>query len=343
MLISAWDRTDTHIARVWGRGKCLRELKPLLSSYCKNSCKYCFYRRERNISREKYTPEKLAKIIYDLWRRRVIDGAMISSAVYADPEQVVEEEIETAIILKKLGYRGFIHMRLMPGAPRYLIWEAAKVADRIGVNIESPEKTIFYDIAPDKGSYRNDIIKVLEECYRAWRKLKPEGFLKSGVVTQMIVGLGETDSKVLETTYRLLKDFKLARVYYSPFEPIENTPLEKHPACPASRARRLYQAFFLMRDYGYNLRELEILFDDNGMLPSVSDLKLEYAKRNPQDFPIDVNCADYRDLIKVPGIGPKSAKRILELREEKRITLEDLRKILGAHRFKKAVKYLTVI
>lgn len=343
MLISTWDRTDVHIARIWGRGKCLRELKPLLSSYCKNSCKYCFYRRERNVTREKYTPEKLAKTIYALWRRRVIDGAMISSAVYSDPEQVVEEEIETATILKKLGYRGFIHLRLMPGTPRYLVWEAAKVADRIGVNIESPEKAIFYDIAPDKGSYRNDILRVLEECYRVWRRLRREGFLKSGVVTQMIVGLGETDSKVLEITYRFLKDFKLARVYYSPFEPIENTPLENHPACPVSRARRLYQAFFLMRDYSFTFRDLEVLLNDNGMLPSVDDLKLEYAKRNPQDFPVDVNCAEYWELIKVPGIGPKSAKRILELREEKKITLEDLRKILGAYRFKKAIKYLSVI
>jgi len=342
MIISKWDRTDAHVVKVWGRGRCFNEYKPLLSSFCKNSCKYCFFRKERAVERHKFSPEKLAKFVYYLWLRGKIDGVMISSGVFTDPEIVVEEEIEAARLLRKMGFRGFIHLRLMPGTPKYLVWEAARIADRIGVNIESPDKTVFYEIAPDKGSYRNDLMKVLENCYRAWRTLRREGFLKSGIVTQMIVGLGESDLRALETTEYLIRNFKLRRVYYSPFEPIKNTPLEDHSPCPVSRARRLYQVFFLLKDYGFMLRELKYLFDENDMLPAVRDIKFEYAKRVLGYRSIDLNSASFNELVKVPGIGPVSAKRILRLREQKRIDFIDLRKILGPSRFKKAAKFVEV-
>ena len=202
------------------------------------------------------------------------------------------------------------------------------------INLLAPPSTkpeIFYEIAPDKGSYRNDILKVLDKASR----IQP----KSGVVTQMIIGLGETDRDVLYTTYRLLKDFKLRRVYYSPFKPVKDTPLENVKPCPSYRSKLLYQAFFLLRDYVFELKDLVSILDDNEMLPKTDDLKTYLAKK--VDLKVDLDSASLKDILKIPGIGLKTAKAIIKLRDNGlQITPYVLKRLLGVSRFKKVVNFI---
>ncbi|HDH07074.1 MAG TPA: radical SAM protein [Thermoproteales archaeon] len=317
--------------RAWAKGRRIRLFKVLFSTACKNSCKYCAIRRGRKAPRVTWNSEKLVKTFLTLYRKGRVEGFFLSSGVFRDHEEVVEKEVEVATKLKERGFKGYISLRLMPGTPSWLIKETSKVADRTGVNIEAPLPEIFYEIAPDKGSYRNDILKVLDKASR----IQP----KSGVVTQMIIGLGETDRDVLYTTYRLLKDFKLRRVYYSPFKPVKDTPLENVKPCPSYRSKLLYQAFFLLRDYVFELKDLVSILDDNEMLPKTDDLKTYLAKK--VDLKVDLDSASLKDILKIPGIGLKTAKAIIKLRDNGlQITPYVLKRLLGVSRFKKVVNFI---
>mgnify|MGYP000082395751 CR=1 FL=1 len=346
VLGAKWDRTIVPIFEAAGRSRCIPLFKTLLSNRCSNDCLYCMFRRDRSIERCRWDPEKLIKVALYLVKKRYVRGVFLSSSVDGDPDKVTEEEILVAEELRRRGYRGYIHLRIMPGTSRHLIYRAAEVADRIGVNIESPVAGIFYSICPDKGSYRNDILKRLEYCYRAYRDLAEKrmesgyGYLRSGVITQMIIGLGETDVEVLETTHKLITEYGLRRVYYSPFTPIHNTPLENKPPCVEGRDYTLYQAFYLMKYYGFRLDELLDL-TKNGMLPK-GNLKKVYAEQHRYLYPIDLNNASYWDLIRMPGVGPRTARKILNAVNEghKIRDFRDLEKIVGYQKSRKIMKYV---
>ncbi len=333
--MSRWDWDDS-IYLSWYKGRRVPLFKTLLASYCVNECKYCAFRHGRRVPRSFWRIEKLVGRVLELWRRGRISGFFLSSSVFKDPENVVKKQIEIAKMLRVRGFSGYINLRLMPGTPRYLVEEACRVADRVGVNVEAATPDVFYEIAPDKGSYRNDILRVLNIASKICRE---KGFLRAGVATQLIVGVGNTDFEILKLTEFLVRKYGLARVFYSPFEPIPDTPLETLNPCPLERAKRLNQAFYLLRDYGFTLKDLEMLLDDRGMLRDFKNLKEAYARENREAYPIDLNSASYRELLKIPGVGPKTARTILSLREQKRLNQETLVKIVGLKRFREIARY----
>jgi predicted DNA-binding helix-hairpin-helix protein len=268
------------------------------------------FRYEKRTRRERWKPEELAKITCKLWKMRKIEGLFLSSSVEKDPDFVVEKEIETIKNLRKNGFTAYCHLRLMPSVSRELIKQSVEIADRVGINLEFP-KVEYYDDMKIYLDFRQDVIKRLKWVAEEVNKAQKEGKCRAGLDSQMIVGASdETDREIIKMSDWLYNKLKVRRVYYSGFEPIKNTPLEnKKPENPW-RGYRLYQASFLLRDYGFSTRDF--VFDENGMLDLDQDPKFTIAKEN--ELLVDVNEAEFEELIKVPGIGLKTARRILEKR-----------------------------
>jgi len=348
-LGARWDRAVVPIYEAAARGKCVPLLKTLLTSYCKNECAYCAFRASRKCLRTSWEPERLAKVTIYLWNQGKIRGLFLSSSVANDPDYISERQLEVLSLLRRMGYDGYIHLRIMPGTNRYYIREAAKLADRIGINIEAPSEDLFTELCPDKGGFKEDILKRLEwiteeiKSLRGERQLLGFGYGRAGIDTQIIVGATEdNDLQHVKVTEWLYRKMGLRRVYYSGFEPINQTPLESRPPCPPWREYRLYQASFLIRDYGISAKELEQIMDDQGFLPNV-DPKVALAKIHPEIFPIDLNTASFREIIRIPHIGPITARKIIEYRKIKPIRyLSDLEKILGSSLTRKVLRYVNI-
>jgi len=246
-----------------------------------------------------------------------------------------------------MGYTGYIHLRIMPGTSRNYIREGIELADRVGINLEAPNKEIFGELCPDKGGFNEAILKRLEWIVDETKRVKPEavgkrfGFGKAGVDTQMVVGaLSDSDWQYLQTTEWLYKKLSLKRVYYSGFEPVAQTPLEKRAPCPPFREYRLYQSSFLLRDYGFKAKNFSQVVDDEGFLPN-TDPKLALAKINPDLFPIDLNEAAYYEILRIPRIGPVTARKIMEARKRVKIRYTvDLERILGASFTRRVNQYV---
>ncbi len=350
-LGAKWDRAVVPIYEAAARGRCVPLLKTLLTSHCKNDCKYCAFRAERKCLRTAWNPQKLAEITMHLWSQGKIRGLFLSSSVAKDPDHVTEKQLEVLNNLRSMGYSGYIHLRIMPGTSRHYIREAVRLADRVGVNLEAPNSDIFDELCPDKGGFKEAILKrldwIIEEVISLKRKGEVKGrkfgFSRAGIDTQLIVGAVEdNDLQYIRTTEWLYKKLGLRRVYYSGFESIPQTPLEKRPTCPPWREYRLYQASFLIRDYGITSKELETILNDKGFLPNM-DPKRVLAKINPEIFPVDLNTASFHEIVRIPHIGPTTAKKILEARKTKPIKYSsDLEKILGPHLTRKVLQYVEV-
>jgi predicted DNA-binding helix-hairpin-helix protein len=282
-----------------------------------------------------------------LWKERKIAGLFLSSSISKDPDHVTELQLEVLRSLRSRGYSGYIHLRIMPGVSFHFIREAVELADRIGINLEAPSKDIFSELCPDKGGFREAIIKrltwIINEAQRArWKSGKPRfGFAKAGVDTQMIVGAVEdNDWQYLQVTEWLYTKQGLKRVYYSGFEPIVHTPLERRKPCPPWREYRLYQCSFLLRDYGFKTEHLAQIVDDEGFLPNI-DPKLAFAKANPDMFPIDLNTASYHEILRIPQIGPVTARKIIKARENMKIrNSADLERIIGPNLCRRVSQYV---
>jgi predicted DNA-binding helix-hairpin-helix protein len=287
------------------------------------------------IERCAWSLDKLVKATLSLYKEGRIRGIFLSSSLFSDPDVVVEKEILVAKVLREKGFMGYIHLRLMPGVNKSLIKEAVKYADRIGINVEAPVKDAFDEIAPDKGSYELDIWKRLE--FATWIVKKFNR--KVTVDTQLIYwrNLG-SDMDYLKVTEKLY-EMGLERVYFSPFKPVKGTPLEKEEGEEFKRVLSIYKASFLLRDYGIKMSELKCILDENGNLPH-GDPKVLLA-RKLDIFPLDIKEATYRDLLLVPGIGPKTAKKIIKLKKEGRLTLRNLKRITSG-RFQKIRNYLKI-
>jgi len=346
-LGTSWDRSVVPIYESAARGKCVPLLKTLLTSHCKNECAYCTFRAGRQCPRTMWEPKKLAELTIQLWRERKIAGLFLSSSVSKDPDYVTEIQLEVLRVLRNSGYSGYIHLRIMPGVSLHYIREAVELADRVGVNLEAPNKDAFSELCPDKGAFKEAVIKrltwITNEVQRA-KQITPKpkfGFAKAGVDTQMIVGAtDDNDWQFLQVTEWLYKKQGLKRVYYSGFEPIVQTPLEKRRACSPWREYRLYQCSFLIRDYAFKTDHLAQIVNDEGFLFN-TDPKLAFAKANPDMFPIDLNAASYREIVRIPNIGPVTAKRIMRAREKMQIRYSaDLEKIIGAKLCRRVSRYI---
>ncbi|SES86307.1 putative DNA modification/repair radical SAM protein [Anaerobranca gottschalkii] len=313
-------------------GRCISLLKVLLTNYCQKDCAYCPNRKDRDIQRTSFSPEELAKVFMEFYKRNYVEGLFLSSGIKKDTHTTMDELIKTIEILRyKYQYNGYIHLKILPGAKDEHIETACKLANRVSINCETPDETYLSKLSKLK-SFEKDILSPMATIKKYLSKYN------SSQSTQFIVGAaGERDFDILARVNNLYQNYGIKRAYFSAFTPIINTPLEKEKQTPLTRENRLYQSDFLLRLYGFKLEDLPF---EKGFLPDNLDPKLAFALKNLHLFPIEINKAPLRDLLKVPGIGPISGKRIIALRREFTITNPQMLKNLGVV-LKRALPFLT--
>lgn len=311
-------------------GKRIALLKSLQTSVCERNCYYCCFRAGRDFRRETFKPEEMAQAFIQLHQAKLVEGIFLSSGIAGGGVRTEDKLLATAEVLRdKLGFKGYIHLKIMPGAEYAQVERAMQLANRVSVNLEAPTTERLAKLAPMK-TFVDELmeplrwveqIRATQSPARCWNQRW------SSSTTQFVVGgAGETDLELLQVTDYLHRQLKLARVYYSGFSPVEDTPLEMLPPANPWREHRLYQASFLLRDYGFGFEDLP--FNLQGNLSLEEDPKLAWARQNLSERRIEINRADYQTLIRIPGIGPQRARTILNARRLNKIsTLEDLRRL----------------
>ena len=325
-------------------GRCISLLKVLLSNNCMYRCAYCVNSAEHDTPRATFEPTELCDLTEAFYRRNYIEGLFLSSAVFKSPDHTMERMIEVLRIMRDRGFGGYIHVKAIPGASQRLIDRAGRLADRISVNIELPSQSSLKLLAPNKE--KDAILKpmsfiknrIIEQNDTKSIAL-PDTFAPAGQSTQLIVGASpESDHQILKLSEGLYKKFSMRRVYYSAY-----IPTTSHPNLPAInkppllREHRLYQADWLLRFYGFEASE--ILDEKFNMLDEHLDPKCTWAIRHPEYFPVEINKASLYELLRVPGIGNISARRIIYARRVGSLGFEDLKK-LGIV-MKRAVYFIT--
>ena len=328
-------------------GRCVSLLKILMTNYCIYDCKYCISRKSNDIERAILTPDEIVRLTMNFYRRNYIEGLFLSSGVIKNADYTMEQMIAVAKKLRlEENFNGYIHMKVIPGASRELIHEIGLYVDRVSVNIELAENKALKLLAPDKkptdistsmGLIRRNQIQNTEE--KKLFKSTPS-FIPAGQTTQMIIGAGgESDFAILNRSENLYKNFGLKRVYYSAYVPVNKSGiLANTDAVPMVREHRIYQADWLLRFY--NFKAEEILDEKNPFIDPLLDPKANWAVQNWHLFPMEINRASYKDLIRIPGIGVTSAKRIVMVRRHNVIKYEHLKK-LGVV-IKRAKYFITV-
>ena len=317
-------------------GRCVTLLKVLLTNRCMYDCQYCVNRRSNDVPRTAFTPRELAELTIGFYRRNYIEGLFLSSAVWGSPDRTTELMIETLRLLREeYGFWGYIHAKAIPGADPLLTWRLGLLADRMSVNIELPSEASLRQLAPDKekrailrpmAQIRDGITASRQELakYRHAPRFAP-----AGQSTQMIIGATpESDRQILTLTQALYDKYGLKRVFYSAYVPVSDSKLLPAPAefkPPLLREHRLYQADWLLRFYGFRAEEL-LDASHPDFNPQV-DPKCSWALRHLDFFPVEVNRADYEALLRIPGVGVVSAKRILVSRRARKLRIEDLPKL----------------
>ncbi|MSM38161.1 MAG: putative DNA modification/repair radical SAM protein [Geobacter sp.] len=316
-------------------GRCVSLLKILMTNSCIYDCAYCINRRSNDVRRVMLTPAEVAELTIGFYRRNYIEGLFLSTGVVRSPDYTMELLIQAVRTLRQ-GYRfnGYIHLKLVPGADPLLVEEAGLLADRVSINLELPTREGLALLAPDKsrdavvGPMRqvNKLIVINREERQVSRQVPR--FAPAGQSTQMIVGAtSETDRQIVTLSEELYRRFELKRVYYSAFIPvITDSRLPVRPASPLRREHRLYQADWLLRYYGFRAHEL--LDEESPNLDTELDPKTGWALRHREMFPVEINRADYEVLLRIPGIGVRSAKRIVRARRQGHLGIDDLA-ILG--------------
>ncbi|WP_316792906.1 putative DNA modification/repair radical SAM protein [Pedobacter frigoris] len=316
-------------------GRCVSLLKILLTNHCIYDCAFCVSRKSNDIERAAFTVEEVVSLTINFYRRNYIEGLFLSSGIFKNADFTMERLLK---VVKKLRleerFNGYIHLKTIPGASDELIKEAGLYADRMSINLEMPTESGLKLLAPEKSHedvkkplalVQNQIIQLKDE--RKLIKSVPK-FVPAGQSTQMVIGATpESDKEIMHTAAAFYKNFSLKRVYYSGYIPISNDSrmplLGSQP--PLIRENRLYQTDWLMRFYGFHVNEL--LNDANPNLDIDMDPKLSWALRNLQFFPVDINVAAYKMILRIPGIGVTSAQKIIQARKFGRLRIDQLKKI----------------
>ena len=303
-------------------GRCISLLKILMTNCCIFDCKYCINKRSNNVKRAIFTPEEICELTMNFYRRNYIEGLFLSSGIVKSPDYTMELLIKTIKMLRyKYHFHGYIHCKAIPGANEYLLKELGNLVDRLSANIELPTESGLKLLAPNKEE--NKVIKIMSYV----KENHNRSYVPAGQSTQVIIGATkETDLDIMAKSEALYKSYDLKRVFYSAYIPVNKDkllPMLKTP--PLVRENRLYQADWLLRFYGFRVKDL--LDEDNPNFNILMDPKANWALRHLNEFPKEINTVSYYDLLKVPGIGIKSAKRIIACRKNFKITFNDLKKM----------------
>ena len=316
-------------------GRCISLLKILLTNSCIFDCHYCINRKSSNVRRARFTAEEVVHLTLAFYRRNYIEGLFLSSGIIRSSDYTMEQLVEVARSLRvDHDFRGYIHLKTIPDADPGLIHQAGLYADRVSINVELPTARGLERLAPEKSAIRiegamRDMKGAIEDGRDATRKYRSApNFAPAGQSTQMIVGADSAnDSDIVVRASQLYDRFALRRVYYSAFSPIPDAsavlPLQRPPLM---REHRLYQSDWLMRFYGFKPKEVVAATDD-GMLPLDIDPKMAWALKFRQSFPVDVNRASKDQLLRVPGLGTRAVKRILQTRRWRMLRLDDVARL----------------
>ncbi|MFZ5920518.1 MAG: radical SAM protein [Chloroflexota bacterium] len=345
-------------------GRQIKLLKTLLSSACERDCFYCPFRAGRDMRRATFKPDEFAALFMNLHRVGAVEGLFVSSGLAGGGVRTQDKLLDTVDILRhRLGFGGYVHLKLMPGAEKDQVLRAMQLADRVSVNLEAPNTERLSRLAPHKQFFEellqplkwvDEIRRTMPPPVQPWRigldtgsgsrygertsPTRPSDYATTqpsnypgrwpSTTTQFVAGgADESDLELLTTTDWLQRNLHLKRAYFSAFSPIPDTPLENKAPTDPLREHRLYQASFLLRDYGFDLEELP--FSTGGNLPLPTDPKQAWAESHLSQTPLELNTADRSQLLRVPGIGPKGAEKIVRARRERRLRDLSMLKKLG--------------
>lgn len=328
-------------------GRCISLLKILMSNECIYDCKYCLNRCSNDIPRATFTPEEICRLTTEFYRRNYIEGLFLSSGVIGSPSLTMELIYRTIYLLRnQYGFRGYVHVKAIPGADAEIVRKTGFLVDRMSVNLELPTAEGLRNLAPNK--HRKNILTPMRQIQNEIKANREElaiyrhapSFAAGGQSTQMIIGATpENDYQILSVAESLYQKFELKRVFYSAFVKVnEDKALPSLPGGPPLlREHRLYQADWLLRFYGF--RAAELLNERRPFFNVLLDPKEDWAVRHLDFFPVEINRASYETLLRVPGIGVNSAKRIVRARRSGNLTFQDLKKIGVV--LKRAVFFIT--
>jgi len=314
-------------------GRCISLLKILLTNSCVFDCHYCINRKSSNVRRARFTVEEVVQLTLNFYKRNYIEGLFLSSGIIHSSNYTMEQLVEVARSLREdCDFRGYIHLKTIPDADPELVRQAGLFADRVSINVELPTEPGLQRLAPEKSGARiegamRDMKGAIVEARDASSRFKSAPkFAPAGQSTQMIVGAdAANDGDIVRRASQLYDRFALRRVYYSAFSPIPDAsavlPLQSPPLM---REHRLYQSDWLMRFYGFTPKDVTNALDPSGMLPLDVDPKLAWALKFREQFPVDINRAPKEALLRVPGLGTKAVKRILQSRRWRKLTLDDV-------------------
>jgi len=303
-------------------------LKAMITTTCERGCRYCPFHPSTNIARIQFTPEEMASVFMQLYQSGRVHGLFLSSGLKNGGANSQNAIIETAYILRhRFGFKGYLHLKIMPGAEIGQVHQAMRLADRVSVNLEAPNAQRLKALAPAK-RFREELVQPLQWIEQLRAASSPHTSYNNrwpSSSTQFVVGAsGESDLEILQTSQFLFTHQKLARVYYMAFTPQPGTPFENLPPERPSREHHLYQASILLKHYQFHYEELP--FDENGNLPETTDPKLALAQKTLADNPVEINHASPENLLRIPGIGPTGARSILKARKVR--ALKDLSQLV---------------
>lgn len=319
-------KTTRPVSGIWPtrlpNGRVVRIMTVMMTNACSLNCTYCATRRDRNIRRASFSPEELARIFITAVRKKIAQGLFLTSGIPGNPTRAMDRILDCATILReKYLFRGYLHLKILPGCQPDQIARAAELGSRISLNLEGPTDTSLHFLAREK-DFSGELLPQLLYAGEQAKKIRESRSGWCTVTTQFVVGVsGESDHDLLGSVAPLYRKNILHHAHYSPFVPVIETPLENHPPTHPLRGDRLYQADFLLRQYGFQIEELP--FDPQGNLVLSLEPKMAWALSHPERFPVEVSRAAPEELVRVPGIGPLSAKRIVALRN--RAHFRDLR------------------